>query len=260
MATYSTTANLSGDTAAADTGTVGETVSPVTTTVAFSSVVVVRPAAPAPTTSTGQDFDAVTATGVGGGKVGGSTPQVGTDPFQPDAYPDYQHTPGNASGWGGQAVTSDTASETTWFLGPYTSPVHATEEFDRVLGLGTIIPTAYFRKVSGKVIDADTGEPIQNGIYITALDDFSVAGPVDEQGNFEMYLLKQTYTTFILTAEASAYDESNPEYDYVWYESAGNPDMSATDTYAELEFTTDVPASGPPPTGGLTAGKGVSFG
>lgn len=130
------------------------------------------------------------------------------------------------------------------------------------LGMAAIIPTSYFRKATGRVMDADTGEPITNGIYLIALDNFAVAGPVDAEGYFTVYLLRQTYTSFILTADASINDGDNGEYDYVWYEAEGNPEIGVNDDHVVLEFSTDVPEMGPPPAigGGLIMGEGVNFG
>lgn len=122
---------------------------------------------------------------------------------------------------------------------------------------GAVIPTAFFRKAEGRALDQN-GDPIPSGLYVLALDNFATAGPVDDDGYFEIYLLKQSYTDFILIGDS---DPSQQEgYDLVWYEMASNPTLSSREGYIELEF--DVQKPKPPDDGpaGLDISSSVRFG
>lgn len=121
-----------------------------------------------------------------------------------------------------------------------------------------VVPTAYFRRVEGMVYNKD-GQTITNGIYLIALDNFAVAGTVDDDGSFEIYLLKQQYENFILVADAGTKSGQDKQYDYVWYEVAGNPEIPVGDSYVELEFDTATPKQGRPNVG-LSLVSEVKFG
>jgi len=126
---------------------------------------------------------------------------------------------------------------------------------------GAIVPTAYFRKVRGKVLD-ENGDPITVGLYLVALDNFAVAGRVEQDGTYEMYLLKQEYKNFILVADAGENDAENNQYDFVWYESEGNPNIGVTDDGADLVFNTAEPNNKPPAGSarGLSLGSDIRLG
>lgn len=117
---------------------------------------------------------------------------------------------------------------------------YSIEQYPSVVG-ASVIPTAYFRKVNGRALDQN-GFPITEGLYITALDNFAVAGQVDQNGYFQIYLLKQKYEDFILLADAGQEgDTEQGEVDYVWYENVENPDVPVTTSYIELKFDKSRP-------------------
>ena len=129
-------------------------------------------------------------------------------------------------------------------------------------GVGSVIPTSYFRTVRGRAYD-ENWEPITGrGKYIVASDNFSVAGQVDEDGYFQMYLLRRNYTKFWLVVEDP---EQMSGIDYVWYESQGNPDVTAETLEVDLQFQTSEPRLGGPGQGrgrmnrhmGLGGGMGL---
>lgn len=95
---------------------------------------------------------------------------------------------------------------------------------DGQFGTGSVIPTSYFRKIYGTVYD-ENDNPITDGLYVMATDNFSTAGPIDDNGEFELYLLRTDYSEFMLVAEES----TTEGVDYIWYELAGNPDVKAID-------------------------------
>lgn len=118
---------------------------------------------------------------------------------------------------------------------------------------GSLVPMAYFRNVGGTAYDAETGDPITDGVFILALDNFAVAGTVNGDGAFSLKLLRQEYQEFVLVGESP-----DTEYDYVWYEEADNPDIGTKTDSVDLAFNTAE--AKPPESLGLSAGDGVMFG
>jgi len=124
---------------------------------------------------------------------------------------------------------------------------------------GSVIPASYFRKVSGRAVD-ENGDPISEGLYVLAVDDFSTAGVVEENGEFEIFLLRQTYTVFVLVGDEDP--EEQEGYDLVWYETADSPDVDTTTGEVELTFNVEKPqAPDDAPTSlGLNMTSDVAFG
>jgi len=75
------------------------------------------------------------------------------------------------------------------------------------------IPSAYFRRVRGVAINPK-GERITNGKWVIAQDGLPTAGKVDENGEFQINLLRSEYEDFALLVEAEDYSG----LDYVWYQ------------------------------------------
>lgn len=106
----------------------------------------------------------------------------------------------------------------------YTPPVSEVRRFDQHTPTAreadhptpfppaVFIPSAWFRKVKGKVVDVD-GNPITRAKYIHAVDIFPTSAEVDDNGEFEIRLLQRAYSNWILTAES---DRSG--VDYAWYQ------------------------------------------
>ncbi|WP_455448613.1 hypothetical protein [Natrinema thermotolerans] len=75
------------------------------------------------------------------------------------------------------------------------------------------IPSAYFRLVDGVAINPK-GERITDAKWIIAQDGLPTAGKVDDNGEFEINLLRNEYENFALLVEAEDYSG----LDYVWYQ------------------------------------------
>ncbi|MGQ3412035.1 hypothetical protein ACT4ML_07195 [Natrinema sp. LN54] len=75
------------------------------------------------------------------------------------------------------------------------------------------IPSAYFRRVRGVAINPK-GERITTGKWVIAQDGLPTAGKVDDNGEFEINLLRSEYEDFALLVEAEDYSG----LDYVWYQ------------------------------------------
>ncbi|QCS43418.1 hypothetical protein [Natrinema versiforme] len=90
--------------------------------------------------------------------------------------------------------------------------------FDGVAGgiespTAAYIPSAYFRRVQGVAINPK-GERITNGKWVIAQDGLPTAGKVDDNGEFQINLLRNEYENFALLVEAEDYSG----LDYVWYQ------------------------------------------
>jgi len=116
-------------------------------------------------------------------------------------------------------------------------------------GLGALIPTAFFRQVTGSVLD-ENGNPIEGALYLAALGIFPTLGNVDpDTGAYNIYLLRQTYRDLVLLQKAP----NGKPYDFVRYELAENPDLDIQVREADLYFDTTLPKP-------VQAGSGMKFG
>jgi len=114
---------------------------------------------------------------------------------------------------------------------------------------GTLIPTKYFRRVTGTVLDEE-GNPIEGALYLAALGGFPTLGNVNrETGAYSIYLLRQNYSDLVLLQKAP----NGKPYDFVRYELAENPDLSIQVRTADLYFDTTLPKP-------VQAGSGMKFG
>lgn len=127
----------------------------------------------------------------------------------------------------GTAATTDTI---TYRVGQFNQPVQTTADFDPGgAEMGAILPTAYLRRVTGTCYDEE-GERITNARYIVALDHLAVAGFVDDNGEYDIYLLRQMYEHFVLVAESQ-----EQGVDYAWYLAEDTQVGAGTDE-ADLVF------------------------
>ncbi|ALJ99692.1 head protein [Haloarcula californiae icosahedral virus 1] len=139
------------------------------------------------------------------------------------------------------------------FHGQYSDlePTHVVNDFQPDDGAvpATLIPTRYFRKVTGIVRNAE-GEPITEAQHIFTVNNLPTVGSVDENGRFEIYLLRQVYENFYLVTEA----EGNRPYRYARYELAdSNRIVDISTERQDLYFDTTVQKP-------VKAGEGVAFG
>lgn len=113
-------------------------------------------------------------------------------------------------------------------------------------GSGIFIPSAWFRRVEGQVVDIE-GNPITRAKYLHAIDKFNTSAEVDDNGEFTIRLLKRAYNQFMLTAESD-----RKGVDYAWYEPkdtyVGNDEDNVTLVFEINEIT------------GNYAGDGVDMG
>ena len=117
--------------------------------------------------------------------------------------------------------------------------------------LGTYIPMGAFRSVYGTVVNEE-GDPIKNAEWLLSVDGLPIAGPVDAEGNFSIFLLRTSYSNFRLLVRRA----DIAGLDYVWYEPV--PQVLRTgDQNVELVFReADIPSENR----GLMVGRGVSLG
>jgi len=110
----------------------------------------------------------------------------------------------------------------------------------------SFIPTAFFRRLSGSVVDQN-GEPITSAERIYATENLPTGGTVNEDGTFQMYVLNQTYSEFLLVAPSG-----RDGVDYSWYRYGGDPippgENDVTLAFKEQEIK------------GLYVGAGTDFG
>lgn len=246
--------------AVAVSGLDGDSVAPTQSLVAYTATTVTRVSAPATGTRPAAERSvssgiAATVSGLDGDSIAPTQLVTGFE----SAMVVRVAAPASGTRTGGPwGTVKTTAYEHTGLAGGSVDPTQSTATFNAVIGAGSVIPTSYFRKVEGRVLDAETGEPITNAIYVAALDNFAVVGNVTDTGAFIIYLLKQTYSEFILVADAGENETTDAEFDYVWYEGAGNPLVETDDDYVELGFEAAVPETGRPPTG-LNIGGDLRF-
>lgn len=126
----------------------------------------------------------------------------------------------------------DTAADEATYIGPGFTETAGGLQPDANTGVGSVIPTSYFRKIEGTVYD-ENENPIESGLYVLATDNFSTAGAVDDSGHFSLYLLRTRYEEFVLIAE----EDTTEGVDYIWYQLAGRQTtVSATETRVDLYF------------------------
>ena len=110
----------------------------------------------------------------------------------------------------------------------------------------SFIPTAFFRRLSGSVVDQN-GEPITSAERIFATENLPTGGTVNEDGTFQMYVLNQTYSEFLLVAPSG-----RDGVDYSWYRYDDDPippgENDVTLAFKEHEIK------------GLYVGAGTDFG
>jgi hypothetical protein len=124
-------------------------------------------------------------------------------------------------------------------------------EVDNAL-FAAIIPMQFFHTVTGTVKD-DSGDVIENALYLVGMDALPTAGTVKPDGSYNINLLNQPYDDFFLVVAEPGVP------DLVWYSSdeSNDPVLSNMDE-ADLVFTREeVEAGGKR---GLSVGAGVSFG
>jgi hypothetical protein len=129
--------------------------------------------------------------------------------------------------------------------GTATAPTVTGVEADNAFA-ASFIPTAFFRRLSGSVVDQN-GEPITSAERIFATENLPTGGTVNEDGTFQMYVLNQTYTEFLLVAPSG-----RDGVDYSWYRYDGDPippgENDVTLAFKEHEIK------------GLYVGAGTDFG
>lgn len=135
----------------------------------------------------------------------------------------------------------DSAFKDTTYIGPGFTEEGYGVQSNSAFGVGSVIPTSYFRKIEGTIYD-ENDNPITEGVYVLATDDFSTAGPVRNDGTFSLYLLRTEYESFMLVAR----EESTENVDYVWYQlSDRQTRVTATEQQVDLYFDRErVIASG----------------
>ena len=110
----------------------------------------------------------------------------------------------------------------------------------------SFIPTAFLRELTGSVVDQN-GEPITSAERIFATENLPTGGTVNEDGTFQMYVLNQTYSEFLLVAPSG-----RDGVDYSWYRYGGDPippgENDVTLAFKEQEIK------------GLYVGAGTDFG
>jgi hypothetical protein len=129
--------------------------------------------------------------------------------------------------------------------GTATAPTVTGVEADNAFA-ASFIPTAFFRRLTGSVVDQN-GEPITSAERIYATEALPTGGTVNEDGTFQMYVLNQTYTEFLLVAPSG-----RDGVDYSWYRYDGDPippgENDVTLAFKEHEIK------------GLYVGAGTDFG
>jgi hypothetical protein len=111
----------------------------------------------------------------------------------------------------------------------------------------SFIPTAFFRRLTGSVVDTN-GEPITSAERIYATENLPTGGTVNEDGTFQMYVLNQTYTEFILVAPSG-----RDGVDYSWYRRVDGDPIPAGENDVTLAFKEHEIK-------GLYVGAGTDFG
>lgn len=124
---------------------------------------------------------------------------------------------------------------------------------DGSLSAGSLIPTAYFRRVTGNVVDVQ-GDPITNAQYVISLDNFGIVGNVNDQGEYNIYLLKQSYSDFVLIADDGKLDG----FDLAYYESVDNGTLEIGMEEKDLVFDTSKTIK--PGSGGLRIKTSIGLG
>jgi len=114
------------------------------------------------------------------------------------------------------------------------------------VGTASFIPTAFFRRLTGSVVDQN-GESITSAERIYATENLPTGGTVNEDGTFQMHVLNQTYTEFLLVAPSG-----RDGVDYSWYSYDDDPippgENDVTLAFKEHEIK------------GLYVGAGTDFG
>ena len=143
------------------------------------------------------------------------------------------------------AVAAATVTSTSLLGGTATAPTVTGVEADNAFA-ASFIPTAFFRRLSGSVVDQN-GEPITSAERIYATENLPTGGTVNEDGTFQMYVLNQTYTEFLLVAPSG-----RDGVDYSWYRYDDDPippgENDVTLAFKEHEIK------------GLYVGAGTDFG
>lgn len=111
---------------------------------------------------------------------------------------------------------------------------------------GTYVPTAYFRRVTGQVVDTD-GDPIRDAKLLMGREGLPTGAVVDDEGRFELLTLKRSVSDFVLIGSSG-----RDEPDYAWYQPVdtriGSRENNVTLTFRVRRLT------------GLFGGSGVDFG
>lgn len=121
-----------------------------------------------------------------------------------------------------------------------------------LIAVAALIPTTFFHQLRGTAVDEE-GDPITNARWLVAADVMPQAAPVDENGEYAIWLLRQDYRSFFLTV----YDPDRP--DMVWYEATETVAL-ATDDEKDIVFQAEEAGEVPDQARGLMAGHGVSMG
>ncbi|ELY68139.1 hypothetical protein [Natrinema versiforme] len=114
--------------------------------------------------------------------------------------------------------------------------------------IGVYIPGAYFRTIRGVVVD-EKGEPITDAEWLVGRYGLPTAGRVDDEGRFEINLLRADYSNFALLV-----DSGKSGVDYVWYEAVSQTITTDNTDEVTLVFKESRP------TNGLSVLRGVSMG
>jgi hypothetical protein len=147
-----------------------------------------------------------------------------------------------------------TATPTTQLDGPTVSPAAPTiTEFEEIMR-GVLLPIGDFRLVTGRVVDSQ-GAPIERATLLVANQWLPTAGPVAEDGSFEIRLLRSEYTDFRLLGDT---DPDKEGFDLVWFLDEAVTVSSAETEDVELAFDLQDPLGGG--AGTIFGGVGAHFG
>jgi len=127
-----------------------------------------------------------------------------------------------------------------------TAPTVTGVEVDNAFA-ASFIPTSSFRRLTGSVVDQN-GEPITSAETIYTTENLPTGGTVNEDGTFQMYVLNQTYTEFILVAPSG-----RDGVDYSWYRRVDGDPIPAGENDVTLAFKEHEIK-------GLYVGAGTDFG
>lgn len=257
MATYTTTQDDGTSTSSTTTtGLIGASYTFTQTVVVYDSSSTIETATTTTATRSTNTPGTVTSNTITTGLEGAShTFTQSVAAFSAAAIAEGAHTTTTRTA---SAVPLVEGSASGGLLGDSHAP--ATSEFVAYDGAVTvtnaaIVPASYFHLVNG-TIRTESGEPIENIVWLVATDAMPVATTVNDDGTFGIYLLNQTYERFYITVR-----DPETDVEVVWPGTGDNPAINPGDEDVELRFhEKQIETSDDSPIRGLMAGRGVSLG